>query len=214
MNDIRTEKGLFIKTLELIGSIISLLLFATILYGIFSAELEKMLWNLFDWLINILKPIGAIVGLFVFAFRGIPLIVGFMESLYMEMRMDRDSIDIWNQFESTPTLLATTQNLATQATPGSNFAPNNQSGGGDNVIVWVNEGNGAIALHVKKGTPEYDNAVKRRSESLKAAYEKNSIAEQKELELRANEKLKELQPRLMCKKRTTDVQEIDNDFNS
>ncbi|HNE11718.1 MAG TPA: hypothetical protein PKV36_26010, partial [Leptospiraceae bacterium] len=79
------NKGIFVKTIELIGSIIAIMLFATILFGIFMSSLERMLWQLFDWIIEILKPIVSILLLFVGVFRGIPLLVSFIESIIEDM---------------------------------------------------------------------------------------------------------------------------------
>ena len=52
------SKGIFVKTIELIGSMIALMLFTTLLFGIFTGSLETMLWQLLDWIIEILKPLS------------------------------------------------------------------------------------------------------------------------------------------------------------
>ena len=75
------NKSIFVSTLEFIGSIIAVLLFATILFGIFTNSFERMLWQLFDWIVEILKPIASILLLIVAVFRGLPLLVSFLESI-------------------------------------------------------------------------------------------------------------------------------------
>lgn len=178
------SKGIFVKTIELIGSIIAIMLFTTILFGIFTSSLELMLWKLFDWIIEILKPIVSILLLFVGVFRGIPLIVSFIESIIEDMRAEREYTEVWERLDHSPTLQAiTTQKTATEPLQEAKTDNSIQSRG-ETVIVVVPSKNGGQFLHVVPGTKEHQDAL-----AQKAAAEKELDLELKE---QANEKLKDL----------------------
>ena len=183
------SKGIFVKTIELIGSIIAIMLFTTILFGIFTSSLELMLWKLFDWFIEILKPIVSILLLFVGVFRGIPLIVSFIESIIEDMRAEREYTEVWERLDHSPTLQAiSNQKLATEPLQEAKTDILTQSRG-ETVIVVVPSKNGGQFLHVVPGTKEHQEALER-----KAAAEKELDLELKEA---ANEKLKEFKAVLM-----------------
>mgnify|MGYP001450383342 CR=1 FL=1 len=183
------SKGIFVKTIELIGSIIAIMLFTTILFGIFTSSLELMLWKLFDWIIEILKPIVSILLLFVGVFRGIPLIVSFIESIIEDMRAEREYTEVWERLDHSPTLQA----ISSQKTPPESKeeakTDNSIQSRGETVIVVVPSKNGGQFLHVVPGTKEHQDAL-----AQKAAAEKELDLELKE---QANEKLKEFKAVLM-----------------
>lgn len=175
------NKGIFIKTIELIGSIIALMLFTTILFGIFTSSLDAMLWKLFDWIVEILKPIVSILLLFVGVFRGLPLLVSFFESLLEERRIEREEITLWQNI-STPTLTNTSQNLSpSPPTEQKESAP--IGGVGEDVIVTEHTDNGGIFHHVKKCSKEYQDVIKKNTERQRAEEKKEvekMYSEQKE----------------------------------
>lgn len=178
------SKSLFVKTIELIGSMIAIMLFTTILFGIFTSSLELMLWKLFDWIIEILKPIVSILLLFVGVFRGIPLLVSFIESIIEDMRAEREYTEVWERLDHSPTLQAiTTQKTATEPLQEPKTSETTQSRG-ETIIVVVPSKNGGQFLHVVPGTKEHQDAL-----AQKAAAEKELDLELKEA---ANEKLKDL----------------------
>jgi hypothetical protein len=165
------NKGIFIKTIELIGSIIALMLFTTILFGIFTSSLDAMLWKLFDWIVEILKPIVSILLLLVGVFRGLPLLVSFFESLLEERRIEREEITLWQNI-STPTLTNTSQNLSpSPPTEQKESAP--IGGVGEDVIVTEHTDNGGIFHHVKKGSKEYQDVIKKNAERQRAEEKKD-----------------------------------------
>lgn len=183
------SKGIFVKTIEFIGSVIAIMLFTTLLFGIFTSSLETMLWKLFDWFIEILKPIVSILLLFVGVFRGIPLIVSFIESIIEDMRAEREYTEVWERLDHSPTLQAiTTQKTATEPLQEAKTDQTTQSRG-ETIIVVVPSKNGGQFLHVVPGTKEHQDAL-----AQKAAAEKELDLELKE---QANEKLKEFKAVLM-----------------
>lgn len=162
------NKGLFIKTLELIGSIIALLLFATILFGIFTGALERMLWQLFDWVIEILKPIVSILLLVVGVFRGLPLLVSFLESIIEDMRAEKEYVEVWERLQlSSPTpQAASNQKTATEAKEEpKNDIPAESRGMGETIIVVVPDKNGGQFLHVVAGSAEHKEALARKAKA-------------------------------------------------
>lgn len=183
------SKGIFVKTIEFIGSVIAIMLFTTLLFGIFTSSLERMLWQLFDWFIEILKPIVSILLLFVGVFRGIPLIVSFIESIIEDMRAEREYTEVWERLDHSPTLQAiSNQKMATEPLQEGKTDQTTQSRG-ETIIVVVPSKNGGQFLHVVPGTKEHTEALER-----KAAAEKELDIELKEA---ANEKLKEFKAVLM-----------------
>lgn len=183
------SKGIFVKTIEFIGSVIAIMLFTTLLFGIFTSSLERMLWQLFDWFIEILKPIVSILLLFVGVFRGIPLIVSFIESIIEDMRAEREYTEVWERLDHSPTLQAiSNQKMATEPLQEGKTDQTTQSRG-ETIIVVVPSKNGGQFLHVVPGTKEHQEALER-----KAAAEKELDLELKEA---ANEKLKEFKAVLM-----------------
>lgn len=162
------NKGLFIKTLELIGSIIALLVFATILFGIFTGALETMLWQLFDWVIEILKPIVSILALFIAVFRGLPLLVSFLESIIEDIRAEKEYVDVWDRLQlSLPTpQAASIQKTATEAKEGAkNDIPAESRGTDETIIVVVPEKNGGQFLHVVAGSAEHKQALAQKAKA-------------------------------------------------
>ena len=162
------NKGLFIKTLELIGSIIALLLFATILFGIFTGALETMLWQLFDWVIEILKPIVSILALFIAVFRGLPLLVSFLESIIEDMRAEKEYVDVWDRLQlSSPTPQVTSiQKTPLELNEGvKNDIPAESRGTDETIIVVVPEKNGGQFLHVVAGSAEHKEALARKAKA-------------------------------------------------
>lgn len=182
MNPNQTEsKSLFVKTIELIGSIIALMLFTTILFGIFTGSFEAMLWKLFDWIVEILKPIVSILLLFVGVFRGLPLLVSFFESLLEDRRIEREEINLWQNISS-PTPINSSQNLSPSTTTEQKEAPSTGRVGED-VIVTEHTDNGGIFHHVKKGSKEYQDVIKKNAERQRAEEKKDvekMYSEQKE----------------------------------
>lgn len=175
------NKGIFVKTIELIGSIIALMLFTTILFGIFTGSMEAMLWKLFDWIVEILKPIVSILLLFVGVFRGLPLLVSFFESLLEDRRIEREEINLWQNI-STPTPMNSSQNLS-QNTPTEQKEAPSTGRVGEDVIVTEHTDNGGIFHHVKKGSKEYQGVIKKNAERQRAEEKKEvekMYSEQKE----------------------------------
>ncbi|HMW08754.1 MAG TPA: hypothetical protein PKL30_22735 [Leptospiraceae bacterium] len=178
------NKGIFVKTIELIGSIIAIMLFATILFGIFMSSLERMLWQLFDWIIEILKPIVSILLLFVGVLRGIPLLVSFIESIIEDMRAEKEYTEVWDRLDRSPTpQVDTIQKTVTEPLQEPKTDQTTQSRG-ETIIVVVPSKNGGQFLHVVPGTKEHQDAL-----AQKAAAEKELDMELKEA---VNEKLKDL----------------------
>jgi uncharacterized membrane protein (DUF106 family) len=165
------NKGIFIKTIELIGSIIALMLFTTILFGIFTSSLDAMLWKLFDWIVEILKPIVSILLLLVGVFRGLPLLVSFFESLLEDRRIEREEINLWQNISS-PTPMNSSQNLS-QNTPTKQKESAPIGGVGEDVIVTEHTDNGGIFHHVKKGSKEYQDVIKKNAERQRAEEKKD-----------------------------------------
>ena len=162
------NKGLFVKTLELIGSIIALLLFATILFGIFTGALETMLWQLFDWVIEILKPIVSILALFIAVFRGLPLLVSFLESIIEDIRAEKEYVDVWDRLQlSSPTPQVTSiQKTPLELNEGvKNDIPAESRGTDETIIVVVPEKNGGQFLHVAAGSAEHKQALARKAKA-------------------------------------------------
>ena len=162
------NKGLFVKTLELIGSIIALLVFATILFGIFTGALETMLWQLFDWVIEILKPIVSILALFIAVFRGLPLLVSFLESIIEDMRAEKEYVDVWDRLQlSSPTpQAASIQKTPLELNEGvKNDIPAESRGTDETIIVVVPEKNGGQFLHVVAGSAEHKEALARKAKA-------------------------------------------------
>jgi len=162
------NKGLFIKTLELIGSIIALLVFATILFGIFTGALETMLWQLFDWVIAILQPIACILLAIVGVARGLPLLVSFLESIIEDMRAEKEYVEVWDRLQlSSPTPQeASNQKTATEAKeePKTDI-PAESRGTDETIIVVVPEKNGGQFLHVVAGSAEHKQALARKTKA-------------------------------------------------
>lgn len=165
------SKGIFVKTVEFIGSVIAIMLFTTILFGIFTSSLERMLWQLFDWFIEILKPIVSILLLFVGVFRGLPLLVSFFESLLEDRRIEREEINLWQNISS-PTPMNSSQNLS-QNTPTKQKESAPIGGVGEDVIVTEHTDNGGIFHHVKKGSKEYQDVIKKNAERQRAEEKKD-----------------------------------------
>ena len=189
--------GIFMNTIQLIGSIILFAIFLSISYGVFSGTLESMLWDLFYKLIEILKPITAIALLILGAFKLPTWIESLINSMLEDMRAEREEIKFWENISS-PTPSSNTQNLSQEGTNSTNTEVNTQSRGeGEEVIIWVSSDNGAIARHVKKGTLEYDAAIKERSEAQRKVFEKQSEIRQEELRNTNNEILEKHKQRLM-----------------
>ena len=162
------NKGLFVKTLELIGSIIALLVFATILFGIFTGALETMLWQLFDWVIEILKPIVSILALFIAVFRGLPLLVSFLESIIEDMRAEKEYVDVWDRLQlSSPTPQVTSiQKTPLELNEGvKNDIPAESRGTDETIIVVVPEKNGGQFVHVVAGSAEHKEALARKAKA-------------------------------------------------
>lgn len=162
------NKGLFVKTLELIGSIIALLLFATILFGIFTGALETMLWQLFDWVIAILQPIACILLAIVGVARGLPLLVSFLESIIEDMRAEKEYVEVWDRLQlSSPT----PQVASIQKTPlklneePKTDIPAESRGTGETIIVVVPEKNGGQFVHVVAGSAEHKEALARKAKA-------------------------------------------------
>jgi len=187
------SKGIFLNTIELIGSVLLFALFITIAYGVFMGKMEDLLWSLFYWLVDILKPILAIAGLFIGIFRGLPLVVSFIESILEERRIEKAEIDLWQNLErkNSPTPLqdATKNTLEGESKPVSEESTESR---GEVEIVWESNGSGAIAHHLVKGSKEWRAQLEKNAEIEKELREK-------QLQEAANEKLKEVQPRMMSK---------------
>lgn len=189
--------GIFMNTIQLIGSIVLFAIFLSISYGVFSGTLESMLWDLFYKLIEILKPITAIALLILGAFKLPTWIESLINSMLEDMRAEREEIKFWENISS-PTPSSNTQNLSQEGANSTNTETNTQSRvEGEEVIIWVSSDNGAIARHVKKGTPQYDAAIKERSEAQRKVYEKQSEIRQEELRNTNNEILEKHKQRLM-----------------
>ena len=153
------NKGIFVKTIELIGSVIAIMLFTTLLFGIFTSSLEKMLWQLFDWFIEILKPIVSILLLFVGVFRGIPLLVSFIESIIEDIRAEKEYTEVWERLDRSPTLqVDSTQKTATEAPTEPKTDIPTQSRG-EEVMVHVPTQNGGKYLYVIKDSLEHKQAL-------------------------------------------------------
>ena len=162
------NKGLFVKTLELIGSIIALLLFATILFGIFTGALETMLWRLFDWVIAILQPIACILLAIVGVARGLPLLVSFLESIIEDMRAEKEYVDVWDRLQlSSPTPQVTSiQKTPLELNEGvKNDIPAESRGTDETIIVVVPEKNGGQFVHVVAGSAEHKDALARKAKA-------------------------------------------------
>jgi len=154
------NKGLFVKTLELIGSIIALLVFATILFGIFTGALERMLWQLFDWVIEILKPIVSILALFIAVFRGLPLLVSFLESIIEDIRAEKEYVEVWDRLQlSSPTpQVASNQKTATEPKEDPKTDTSAQSRG-EEISVHIPTETGGKWLYVVKDSLEHKQAL-------------------------------------------------------
>lgn len=134
--------GIFMNTIQLIGSIILFAIFLSISYGVFSGTLESMLWDLFYKLIEILKPITAIALLILAAFKLPTWIESLINSMLEDMRAEREEIKFWENISS-PTLQATTQNLSQEgATDAKQSTSNSEVGGKKLVEMWVDDPNG------------------------------------------------------------------------
>lgn len=180
------NKGIFVKTIELLGSIILIMIFVTVLYGIFTNSFEAMLWTLFDWIIEILKPIVSILLLFVAVFRGLPLIVSFLESILEDVRSEREYKEVWERLElSSPTPQVTSNQKTPLAVKEEvkTAIPTESRG---EVIVIVPSENGGQFLHVIEGSREHAEALAKKASAEKELRDKLNEA--------ANEKLKELKP--------------------
>jgi hypothetical protein len=135
------------------------MLFTTILFGIFTSSLERMLWQLFDWFIEILKPIVSILLLFVGVFRGIPLIASFIESIIEDIRAEKEYTEVWERLDHSPTLQAiTTQKTATEPLQEGKTDQTTQSRG-EEVTVHVPTQNGGKYLYVIKDSLEHKQAL-------------------------------------------------------
>ena len=180
------NKGIFVKTIELLGSIILIMIFVTVLYGIFTNSFEAMLWTLFDWIIEILKPIISILALFIAVFRGLPLVVSFLESILEDVRSEREYKEVWERLElSSPTPHPVSTQKTPLATKEEVKTPIPTESRGD-VIVIVPSENGGQFLHVTEGSREHTEALARKASAEKELRDKLNEA--------ANEKLKELKP--------------------
>ncbi len=155
------NKSIFVSTLELIGSVIAILLFAAILYGIFTNSFERMLWQLFDWIVEILKPIASILLLIVAVFRGLPLLVSSLESIIEDIRSEREYKEVWERLElSSPTpQVASNQKAPLDAKEAVKTDNPSESRGTDK---------GFDFNKFKQGSPEAANAYKNSDESKSA----------------------------------------------
>ena len=207
------NKGIFVKTIELIGSVIAIMLFTTLLFGIFTSSLEKMLWQLFDWFIEILKPIVSILLLFVGVFRGIPLLVSFIESIIEDIRSEKEYTEVWERLDRVPTLqLETAQKPLPEVKEEAKTDQTTQSRG-INVNHSETEKGGLVGEFSqpdyntleglepgsKKAQDAYKNS-KERQERLKAMHEIDEKIKKIEMQEAANEKLKDLKNIFLSKK--------------
>ena len=136
--------GIFMNTIQLIGSIVLFTIFLSISYGIFSGTLESMLWICFYSLIEILKPIVAIALLILVAAKSPSWIESLVNSMLEEARADREEIQFWQNMES-PTPLNNNQNPNQNTPTDANQAASNNGvgeGGGKLVEMWVDDPNG------------------------------------------------------------------------
>lgn len=153
------NKGIFVKTIELIGSVIAIMLFTALLFGIFTSSLEKMLWQLFDWFIEILKPIVSILLLFVGVFRGIPLLVSFIESIIEDIRSEKEYTEVWERLDRSPTLQIVSSEK-TPAEPKEEAKTDNPTQSrGEEVTVHIPTQNGGKYLYVIKDSLEHKQAL-------------------------------------------------------
>lgn len=162
------SKSIFVSTLEFIGSIVAVLLFATILFGIFTNSFERMLWQLFDWIVEILKPIASILLLIVAVFRGLPLLVSFMESIIEDMRAEKEYREVWDRLElssPTPQVASTQKSPLEVKEEAKNDNPSESRGTAETIIVVVPEKNGGQFLHVIPNTKEHQEALARKAKA-------------------------------------------------
>lgn len=147
--------GIFINTIQLIGSIILFAVFISISYGIFSGTLEEMLWNLFYSIVEILKPIVAIVLLILCAVKAPSWVESFINSLLEEMRIEREEVSFWRNIEHPTPLLSETAN----STPLSENSETTTSGVGEEITCWEHTDNGAIAHRHPKGSAKWQAVI-------------------------------------------------------
>lgn len=135
------SKNIFVFTIQLIGSAILLMIFIAILYGVFTGSMDVLLWKLFDWLIDILKPILSIV-LVLFGAVKLPLLLfAFIESLYTDYRNGREEINLWQNLSPTP--MSSNQNFSQNPTPETKqAAPVSEVGEKKLVEMWVDDPEG------------------------------------------------------------------------
>ena len=154
------SKSIFVYTLELIGSVIAILLFAAILYGIFTNSFERMLWQLFDWIVEILKPIASILLLIVAVFRGLPLLVSFLESIVEDMRAEKEYKEVWERLElSSPTPQVANNQKSPLDAKEAVKTDNPSESRGETEIIWERNGTGAVAHHLVRGSKEWQEQI-------------------------------------------------------
>jgi hypothetical protein len=135
------------------------MLFTTILFGIFTSSLERMLWQLFDWFIEILKPIVSILLLFVGVFRGIPLLVSFIESIIEDIRAEKEYTEVWERLDRVPTLqIVSSGKTPTEPKEEPKTDQTTQSRG-EEITVHIPTQNGGKYLYVIKDSLEHKQAL-------------------------------------------------------
>ena len=135
--------GIFMNTIQLIGSIILFAIFLSISYGVFSGTLESMLWDLFYKLIEILKPITAIALLILAAFKLPTWIESLINSMLEDMRAEREEIKFWENISS-PTPGNNTQNSSSTAPLEQKSVTASEVGQGKKLVeMWVDDPNGS-----------------------------------------------------------------------
>lgn len=147
--------GIFMNTVQLIGSIILFGIFISISYGIFLGSLEDMLWNLFYSIIEILKPIMSIALLILCAVKAPSWVESFINSILEEMRAETAQIKFWSEFEKSPTPVTEGE----KTTPLSENSETIYERVGDEITCWEHTDNGAIAHRHPKGSAKWQAVI-------------------------------------------------------
>jgi hypothetical protein len=196
------------------------MIFVSILFGVFTGSLEAMLWKLFDWLIDILKPILAIILLVVGAIKLPPLIFAIVESLYTDYRQEKYEWDLVERLERTP--LPTPQNsgtkTATEPTSEAKTEPTTQSRG-EYMMLAIDEGNEVKFEYAYKNTSDYANlkskgardvGIVKRQDVIKSKAQAQRQVEIDEINELSNERLKHVQSQITKPKEfKSDPQEME-----
>lgn len=137
------SKGILRNTAELLVSIILLMLFVSIMYFVFVGNLEEALWNLFYRILEVSRPILAIILFFILLFRGLPLLVSLIESVIEESRQAKEDQLFWERLESPSPIVKEVSKIETVPTLEPKIpSPSTQSMGAN--VVYSENDNGII----------------------------------------------------------------------